>query len=104
MALNPEPDPDPERLNLERASGQVRAVTHIAPADSAGNIIGSPVMQEGCIAYPLKELGLCASVTGAAYCTTTEVYPDSPNADSETCTRAQVAAVMGALDYILRQQ
>ncbi|QSX32292.1 M14 family metallocarboxypeptidase [Shewanella avicenniae] len=79
----------------------VAKVTHIAPADKDGNIIGSPVVQPGVIEYPLKELGLCASITGAAYTCTTEVYPDSPKATDEICNQAQVAAVKGALDYLL---
>ena len=53
------------------------------------------------IDYPLKALGLCASLTGARYTTTTEVYPDSPRATPEQCDRAQVAAVRAALDYAL---
>ena len=76
----------------------VRRVTHIAPADSNGNIIGSKVTQEGCILYPTKELSLCSSVTNATHATTTEVYPDSPQASNEQCNRAQVAVVVAALD------
>jgi len=82
---------------------EVRKVTHIAPPDEKGLIIGTPIAQEGVINYPVKSLGLCASVTGATYVTTTEVYPDSPKADDEQCNRAQVAAVTGALDYILKE-
>ena len=78
----------------------VREVTHIAPADAKGLIIGEPITQEGVIGYPVRELCLCSSVTNAPYATTTEVYPDSPTADDEECNRAQVAAVTGALDYI----
>ncbi|MFQ6370503.1 M14 family metallocarboxypeptidase [Shewanella sp. YIC-542] len=78
----------------------VANVTHIAPADKDGNIIGSKVVQPGVIEYALKELGLCASVTGAPYTCTTEVYPDSPKATDDICNRAQVAAVCGALDYL----
>ena len=51
----------------------VRAVTHIAPPDASGGIIGEPVTQEGVIAIPACTLGLCMSVTDAAYRTTTEV-------------------------------
>jgi len=94
------PQPEWHRAMIE----SVRAVTHIAPADSQGNIIGAKVVQEGCILYPIKKLGLCASMTGAPYCTTTEVYPDSPNANDEICNRAQVAAVTGALDYLIGKQ
>ena len=81
----------------------VAKVTHIAPADADGRIIGSPVLAPGVIAYPLVELGLCAGITGAPYVTTTEVYPDSPRATPEQCNAAQVAAIRGALDYVLAQ-
>lgn len=78
----------------------VRHVTHIAPADSDGNIIGEPITQEGVINYPLKALGLCASVTDALYTSTTEVYPDSPRVTDQECNIAQVAAIIGALEYL----
>jgi uncharacterized spore protein YtfJ len=58
----------------------VAKVTHIAMSDMDGTIIGSPVVAEGVIRYPLVELGLCAGITGARFTTTTEVYPDSPRA------------------------
>ncbi|MDF0535109.1 M14 family metallocarboxypeptidase [Shewanella sp. A32] len=80
----------------------VAKVTHIAPADKDGNIIGSKVVQPGVIEYALKELGLCASVTGAPYTCTTEVYPDSPKATDDICNQAQVAAVCGALKFLLQ--
>ena len=80
---------------------EVAKVTHIAPPDARGEIIGSPVVAHGVIEYPLKALGLCASITGARYTTTTEVYPDSPRATPEQCDDAQVAAVTGALAYAL---
>jgi hypothetical protein len=79
----------------------VEKVTHIAPADARGEIIGSPVTGPGVIHYPFKQLGLCAGVTDAPYKTTTEVYPDSPRATPEQCNAAQVAAVCAALDYVL---
>jgi len=79
----------------------VEKVTHIAPADEAGQIIGSDVTQHGVINYPLAELSLCASVTSARFTTTTEVYPDSPNATPQICIEAQVAAVRGGLDFAL---
>ena len=77
----------------------VAKVTHIAPADRNGEIIGSPMVAPGVILYPLKQLGLCAGVTSARYTTTTEVYPDSPRATPEQCNAAQVAAVCAALDF-----
>ncbi|KRG84574.1 peptidase [Stenotrophomonas daejeonensis] len=79
----------------------VAKVTHIAPADGDGRIIGSPVVAHGVIEYPLKALGLCAGISDARYTTTTEVYPDSPKATPEQCDDAQVAAVRGALEYAL---
>ncbi|MBF6024559.1 M14 family metallopeptidase [Lysobacter niastensis] len=79
----------------------VAKVTHIAPADGNGEIIGSPVVAPGVIEYALKPLGLCAGVTDARYKTTTEVYPDSPRATPEQCNAAQAAAVCAAIDYAL---
>ena len=79
----------------------VEAVTHIAEADDAGEIIGSPVSQRGVIDYPNSGLGLCAGMTGARFTTTTEVYPDSPRATPDICTAAQVAAVRAGLDFAL---
>ena len=79
----------------------VARVTHIAPADANGEIIGSTVVAPGVIEYPLKELGLCAGITNARYTTTTEVYPDSPRATSGQCNDAQVAAVRAALEFML---
>ncbi|GAA5646143.1 M14 family metallopeptidase [Vibrio proteolyticus] len=81
----------------------VRLVTHIAPADDNGEIIGSTVVQEGVIEYPMKKLGLCGGVTNCRFGTTTEVYPDSPKVTDEECNDAQVAAVTGGLDYVLTQ-
>ncbi len=82
----------------------VRAVTHIAPPDANGNIIGEPITQEGVIEYPLDALMLCASMTGAKYTSTSEVYPDSPNASADECNRAQVACVVGALEYVKNEE
>jgi hypothetical protein len=79
----------------------VAQVTHIAPSDPDGTIIGSPVVSPGVIRYALVELGLCAGITGARYTTTTEVYPDSPRATPEQCNAAQVAAARAAIDYAL---
>ena len=78
-------------------------VTHIAPADANGEIIGSPVVAPGVIRYALRKLGLCAGVTDAPYRTTTEVYPDSPRATPEQCNDAQATAVRAAIDYALAQ-
>jgi len=80
----------------------VEKVTHIA-ADEDGKIIGEPVTQPGVIHYAYRPLGLCGGFTGATYTTTTEVYPDSPQADGENCIQAQVAAVTGGLTYVADQ-
>jgi hypothetical protein len=79
----------------------VAQVTHIAPADAHGDIIGSPQVAPGVIEYALKKLGLCAGITNARYTTTTEVYPDSPRATPQQCSDAQVAAVRAAIQYAL---
>lgn len=79
----------------------VSRVTHIAPADEEGTIIGSEVVSPGVILYPYKKLGLCAGMTDARFATTTEVYPDSERATPEQCNRAQVAAVCGGIEYAL---
>ncbi len=81
----------------------VAEVTHIAPADPDGTIIGSEVVAPGVIRYPLRQLGLCAGMTDARFKTTTEVYPDSPRATAAQCNAAQVAAVRAGIDYALAQ-
>lgn len=79
----------------------VAEVTHIAPADEKGEIIGDKVVAPGVIEYPFKSLGLCAGLTDARYTTTTEVYPDSPRATPAQCNEAQAVAVRAALDFVL---
>lgn len=78
----------------------VRAVTHIAPNDEGGRIIGEKITQEGVINYAVKSLGLCAGVTNAPFTTTTEVYPDSPKVNDAECNDAQVAAIVGGLNFL----
>ncbi|HJV91283.1 MAG TPA: M14 family metallocarboxypeptidase [Holophagaceae bacterium] len=91
----------PEPAFQEAILAAVARVTHIAPADAKGEIIGSPVVAPGVIRYAFRELGLCAGITDAPFRTTTEVYPDSPRATPEQCNAAQVAAVRAALDFAL---
>lgn len=81
----------------------VEQVTHIAPPDDKGQIIGFPVVAEGVIEIPLATHAICTSITGARYTTTTEVYPDSPRATPEQCNQAQVTAVCAGLDFVLAQ-
>jgi hypothetical protein len=82
----------------------VERITHIAPADERGEIIGSPVVDQGVIRYDVRRLGLCAGLTNATYTTTTEVYPDSPRATPAICDAAQVAAVTAGLDFVLARR
>jgi len=79
----------------------VKQVTHIAPADEQGKIIGEDILSEGVIAYDKAALFLCGGFTAADYVSTTEVYPDSESASPEICINAQVAAIKGALDYLV---
>jgi hypothetical protein len=79
----------------------VQQVTHIAPADANGEIIRCKVTQPGVIYYDVHKLGLCAGVSGARFASTTEVYPDSDKVTDDDCNAAQVAAVCGALDFVL---
>jgi hypothetical protein len=80
---------------------EVRKITHIAPPDSEGQIIGVPLEQEGVINYDKKKLFLCGGFSNADYVTTTEVYPDSPTATPAICIKAQVAAIKGGIDFLL---
>ena len=93
------PQPEFQRAIIEA----VARITHIAPADDRNEIIGSPLVAPGVINYPLRELGLCARITGARYTTTTEVYPDSPRSTPEQCNAAQVVACCAAIEFVLRK-
>jgi len=94
---------NPQREFQRAIIEAVARVTHIAPADDKNEIIGSPLVSPGVIEYPLRRLGLCAGITGARYTTTTEVYPDSPQATPEQCNEAQVVAVCAAIEFALRK-
>lgn len=78
----------------------VARVTHIAPPDEDGKLIGEALQQPGVINYRASEWGLCMGMTGAECVTTTEVYPDSPKVDDEICIQAQLAAVEGGLGFL----
>jgi hypothetical protein len=82
----------------------VEKITHIAPADEQGKIIGADLAQKGVINYPVKKLSLCAGLTNSQYVTTTEVYPDSPKVTDQNCIDAQVAAIVGGLDYLIQHK
>jgi len=82
----------------------VKRVTHIAPTDANGWIVDSAAVAPGVIHYAMRELGLCAGISGARYTTTTEVYPDSARATPEQCIAAQVAAVWAGLEFVLENR
>ncbi len=92
---------NPQSAFHDAVIAAVARVTHIAPADTDGRIIGADVVSPGVILYPVRTLGLCAGVTDARYATTTEVYPDSPRATPEQCDAAQVAAIRAAIAFAL---
>jgi hypothetical protein len=95
---------DPQAEFQQAVIAAVAKVTHIAPADANGEIIGTPIVAPGVINYPVKALGLCTCITSAHYRTITEVYPDSALATPEQCNAAQVAAVLAAIDHALAQR
>ncbi|MBB4842343.1 hypothetical protein HNP55_000838 [Paucibacter oligotrophus] len=94
------PQPAFQRAVIEA----VAAVTHIAPADAKGLIIGSPLQSPGVISFAVATKGLCAAITAARFSTTTEVYPDSPRTTPQQCVDAQVTAVRAAIAYALAHQ
>lgn len=79
---------------------EVEKVTHIAPTDQDGKIIGVELSSRGVINYDVKKLHLCAGLTNAKYVTTTEVYPDSPRVTDEESNMAQVSAIIGGLEFL----
>ncbi|MGQ3051700.1 MAG: peptidase [Roseateles sp.] len=91
------PQPEFQRAVIDA----VARVTHIAPADADGRIIGCPLQSPGVIAFAVAQRNLCAAITGARFSTTTEVYPDSPRTTPQQCIDAQVAAVRAAVGYAL---
>lgn len=90
----------PEEDFQEAIIKKVTQVTHIAPPDKQGRIIGSPITQKGVINYDCKKAGLSTGITDAEFVTITEVYPDSPKTNPTECVEAQAAAIVGALEYV----
>jgi hypothetical protein len=94
---------NPQKEFQKAVIASVKKVTHIAPPDERGMIIGVPIEDEGVINYDMKKLFLCGGFVGAEYSTTTEVYPDSPHVTDEICNQAQVEAICGGLDFLKTQ-
>ncbi len=96
-------DSDNPQLPFQKAMLKaVEKVTHIAPADPDGRLIGTPLAAPGVVLFSARRVGHCASATGATYTTTTEVYPDSARATPEQCVQAQVAAVVAGIGFALQ--
>lgn len=93
-ADNPQPEFQSAIINA------VSRVTHIAPNDSEGRLLGDISAQPGVVNYAYRSLGLCAGVTNAPFTTTTEVYPDSPQVSPQQCIDAQVSAIVAGLEFI----
>ena len=89
----------PQRQWLAAIIDGVRRVTHIAPPDANGEVVGERVVQDGIILTPAA--GRSRSLTNAKFRATTEVYPDSVGVTAEQCNRAQVAAATAGLDFLL---
>lgn len=80
----------------------VSQVTHIAPADAHGLLLGKPLVQKGVIQTLKRDMGICSGWTKARYVTTTEVYPDSPIVTPELCILAQNTALAAGFDFALK--
>lgn len=93
------PNPDFVRAVVD----SVKTVTHIAPRDETGCIMGIQVPDDnpGVLTLDVHSMNVCCAMTPAKFVTTTEVYPDSPGVTPEQCNLAQVAAVCGGLDYVI---
>lgn len=91
---------NPESEFQKAVIESVSKVTHIAPSDEEGKLIGKKIESVGVVNYDMKKLFLCGGFSDAKYSTTTEVYPDSPKVTDEICNLAQVAAICGGLDFI----
>ena len=95
-------DTQNSRLDFQQAIiDAVKKVTHIAPADENGKMMEFTVVSEGVVEYDIHAYHLCATLTGAPFTTTTEVYPDSPGTTPEACTRAQIVTVHAAITFAL---
>jgi hypothetical protein len=92
---------DPQAEWHKAVIDAVRPVAHIAPPDANNCIVELPVSQEGVVNS--NSTGKGKGVTNATFATTTEVYPDSKSKpmSGDQCNRAQVAAVLGGLEFII---
>ena len=91
------PEPEWQRAIIEA----VAKITHIAPPDSKGTIIGEIPTDHGVVTIAGRAEGLCGGHTDARFTTTTEVYPDSPTATPEECNEAQCCVVVTGINKAL---
>lgn len=94
---------DPQPAFQQALIAAVEKVTHIAPADANGELVGMPLQSPGVVWGESRSIGACAGFTDARYATTTEVYPDSPRTTPAECNQAQVAAICAGIDFALAQ-
>jgi len=92
---------NPEPAFQQALIAAVAPITHIAPADAEGNLVGLPLQSNGVVWGESRSIGACAGFTEARFATTTEVYPDSPRTTPAECNDAQVAAVCAGLEFAL---
>jgi hypothetical protein len=92
---------NPEPAFQQALIAAVAPITHIAPADAEGNLVGMPLQSPGVVWGESRSIGACAGFTDARFATTTEVYPDSPRTTPAQCNDAQVAAVRAGLEFAL---
>ncbi|CAD7961362.1 unnamed protein product [Amoebophrya sp. A25] len=79
---------------------EVKKITHVCTDDA---ILGFACVEEGgAVPIPVKSLNLCQALTDAPYTTTTEVYPDAEGVTGEICNKAQVACIVGALEFLTK--
>ena len=95
---------NPEPAFQRALIAAVAPITHIAPADAQGNLVGLPLQSPGVVWGESRSIGACAGFTSARFATTTEVYPDSPRTTPAECNAAQVAAVRAGLDFALQAE
>lgn len=92
---------NPEPAFQQALIAAVAPITHIAPADAHGQLVGLPLQSPGVVWGESRSIGACAGFTNARFATTTEVYPDSPRTTPAQCNDAQVAAVRAAIAFAL---
>lgn len=95
---------NPEPAFQQALIAAVAPITHIAPADAQGNLVGLPLQSNGVVWGESRSIGACAGFTQARFATTTEVYPDSPRTTPAHCNDAQVAAVCAGLEFALARR